>query len=266
VVGHGGGLPGYGSLMRWLPGYGVGLIGMANQTYQGFNGLFNDVTAALQRTGALQARVVQPSQALLTAQSEVSQLIIKWDDSLANRIAADNLFLDVAADVRASRWKELAQQHGVCRPATSIDPENALRGEWRMTCDRGWLNVYITLAPTMPPKVQLININPVMPADAEMTKTAETIVRLLAGWDAKAVEAIAAPGFDIERMRRQIAAASAWGTCKIGETLSGNGTRNSTIRLTCDNGPLQARIALDPNTRTLTSLDLVPMREQRCVP
>ena len=266
VVGHGGGLPGYGSLMRWLPEYGVGLIGMANQTYQGFGGLFNDVAAALHRTGALQPRVVQPSQALLTAQSEVSQLIIKWDESLANRIAADNLFLDVAAEVRASRWKELAQQYGTCRPATSINPENALRGEWRMTCDRGWLNVFITLAPTMPPKVQLININPVMPPDAEMTKTAETIVKLLAAWDAKVVEGIAAPGFDVERMRRQFAAASAWGSCRVGEPLGGNGTRNSSIRLTCDSGPLAARIALAPNTRKLTSLDLVPLREQRCVP
>ena len=266
IVGHGGGLPGYGSLMRWLPEHGVGLIGMGNQTYQGFNGLFNDVTSALHRTGALQPRVVQPSQALLTAQSDVSQLIIKWDDTLANRIAADNLFLDVAADVRASRWKELAQQHGVCRPGTSIKPENALRGEWRMMCDKGWLNVFITLAPTMPPKVQLININPVMPPDAEMTKTAETIGRLLVSWDAKTVEGIAAPGLDIERMRRQVTAASAWGSCKVGEPLSGNGTRNSSIRLVCDNGPLVARIALDANTHKLTSLDLVPLREQRCVP
>src|SRR5215212_1235470 len=111
VVGHGGGLPGYGSLMRWLPEYGVGLIGMSNQTYQGFNGLFNDVTSALYRTGALQPREVRPSQALLTAQSDVSQLIIKWDENLARRIAADNLFLDVAADVRSTRWKALAEQH-----------------------------------------------------------------------------------------------------------------------------------------------------------
>ena len=266
VVGHGGGLPGYGSLMRWLPEHGVGLIGMANQTYQGFNGLFNDVSAALHRTGALQSRVVQPSPALLAAQADVSQLIIKWDDSLANRIAADNLFLDAAADVRANRWKELAQMHGTCRPATSINPENALRGEWRMMCDKGWLNVFITLAPTMPPKVQLININPVMPPDADMTKTAETIVKLLASWDAKTVEAIAGQGLDVERMRRQFTAASAWGSCKVGEPLSGNGTRNSAIRLTCDNGPLAARIALDANTRKLTSLDLVPLREQRCVP
>src|SRR5215213_5305143 len=265
VVGHGGGLPGYGSLMRWLPEYGVGLIGMSNQTYQGFNSLFNDVTTALYRTDALQPRAVQPSPALLTAQADVSQLIIKWDDNLANKIAADNLFLDVAAGVRASRWKGLAEQHGTCRPPTAIKAENALRGEWRMTCDRGWLDVFITLAPTMPPKVQLININPVMPPDAEMTKVAETIGKLLVAWDAETVKAIAAPGLDVDRMRRQISAAAAWGSCKVGEPLSGNGMRNSAIRFVCDNGPLAARIALDPNHK-LTSLDLVPLREQRCVP
>src|SRR5215203_2193385 len=193
VVGHGGGLPGYGSLMRWLPEHGVGLIAMSNLTYGGFNGLFNEVTTTLFRTGALKARTVQPSQALLAAQADLSQLIIKWDDTLANKLAADNLFLDVAADVRASRWKGLAEQHGACRPATTINPENALRGEWRMMCDRGWLDVFVTLAPTMPPQVQLININPVLPPDAEMTKTAETIVKLFGAWDAKTVEAIAAP-------------------------------------------------------------------------
>ena len=266
VVGHGGGLPGYGSLMRWLPGHGVGLIAMSNLTYGGFNVLFNDVTAALHRTGALQPRVVKPSQALLSAQADVSQLITKWDDSLAERVAADNLFLDVAADVRQENWKALAQQHGTCRPATSIKPENALRGEWRMMCDRGWLNVFITLAPTMPPKVQLININPVIPPDADMTKTADTIVKLLTQWDPKTAESIAAPGFDIEQMRRQAAAAAAWGSCKVGEPLGGNGTRNSSIRLVCGNGPLVARIALDATTRKLTSVDLVPLREQRCVP
>src|SRR5215204_4172817 len=227
VVGHGGGLPGYGSLMRWLPEHGVGLIAMGNVTYAGFGGLFNDALTELYRTGALQPRVIRPAPSLLSAQRDVSQLIIKWDDALANRIAADNLFLDVAADVRQSRWKAFAEQQGTCRPATSIKPENALRGEWRMMCDRGWLDVFITLAPTMPPKVQLININPVLAPDTEMTKTAETIAKVLAVWDAKAVEAIAAPGFDVERMRRQVVAATAWGSCKVGEPLSGNGTRNS---------------------------------------
>lgn len=265
-VAHGGGLPGYGSLMRWLPEHGVGLIAMSNLTYGGFGGLFNEILSALHRTGALQPRVVKPSAALLTAQSDISQLIIKWDDSLANRIAADNLFLDVAADVRASRWKTLSEQHGSCRAATTIDAENALRGGWRMLCDRGWLNVYITLAPTLPPKVQQINVTPVLPPDTEMAKTLETIVKLLTVWDNNTVEGLVAPGFDIEKIRRQVKAASAWGSCKVGEPLSGNGTRNSSIRLNCDGGPIAARITLDPNTRKLTGLDLVPLREQRCVP
>jgi hypothetical protein len=36
--------------------------------------------------------------------------------------------------------------------------------------------------------------------------------------------------------------------------------------LTCDGGPIMARIALDATTHKLTNLDLVPLREQRCVP
>ena len=266
TVGHGGGLPGYGSLMRWLPEYGVGLIGMSNRTYGGFGGVFNDALNELHKTGALKPRVVQPSQALLSAQADVSQLIIKWDDALANRIAADNLFLDVAAEVRKTRWQGLAKDHGVCRAGATIDPENALRGTWKMTCERGWLEVGMTLAPTMPPKVQFVNIASVLPPDAEMTKTIETLGKLIVAWDADVVKSMAAPTLDVERMRRQFSAATAWGTCRIGETLSGNGTRNSTARLVCDKGPMAARVALDPNTRKLTGVDLFPLREQRCVP
>lgn len=265
VIGHGGGLPGYGSLMRWLPDYGVGLIAMGNLTYGGFGGLFNDTLTALHRTGALQPRVVKPSPALLQAQAEISQLIIKWDDTLANRITADNFFLDAPVEARKSRWQALAQEHGTCRPATSIEPENALRGGWRMMCDRGWLDVFITLAPTTQPKIQAIGITPVLPPDAEMTKVVESIVKLIGAWDQKALDAVAAKELNVDKVRRQITGAAAWGSCKIGEPLSGNGTRNSAIRITCDGGPLVARIALDA-THKLSNLDLVPLREQRCVP
>jgi hypothetical protein len=90
-------------------------------------------------------------------------------------------------------------------------------------------------------------------------------LKLHVAWDAETVKAIAAPSLDVERMRRQVTAVAAWGSCKVGEPLSGNGTRNSAIRLVCDNGPIAARIALDANHK-LTNLDLVPLREQRCVP
>lgn len=266
VVGHGGGLPGYGSLMRWWPEHGVGMIAMGNLTYAGFGGLFNDAAAALHRTGAMQPRVVQPSRALLTAQKAVSQLVMKWDDALATRIAADNLFLDETLVRRAARMRELNAKHGACSPATTIDAENALRGRWRMPCERGWLDVVITLAPTMPPQVQFINVQSTLPPDEGMAKTLESVMRLMNGWDAKIAETLAAPGFDIDRMRRQTAAASAWGVCKLGEAVGGDGKRDSAVKLTCDRGNLVARVSLDPETNRLKSLDLVPTREQRCVP
>jgi CubicO group peptidase (beta-lactamase class C family) len=266
IVGHGGGLPGYGSLMRWLPEHGVGLIGMANLTYAGWGGLFNDTLATLERTGALRPRVAQPSPSLLSAQKDVSQLIAKWDDGLAMRIAADNLFLDVSAEVRSARWRGLATTHGICGSPGLIDPENALRGRWRMTCERGWLDVFITLAPTNPARVQLINVQSTLPPDAGMAKAVETIAKLIGSRDVKTVESSVAPGLDVEKLRRQIAAMSAWGSCKVGDPLGGDGTRNSTVRLNCERGPIAARISLDPATHRLTNLDLVPTREQRCVP
>jgi CubicO group peptidase (beta-lactamase class C family) len=265
-VAHGGGLPGYGSLMRWLPEYGVGMIAMGNVTYASFGELFNDALAALQRTGALQPRVVVPSPALRAAQKEVSQLVTKWDDALAARIAADNLFLDETAERRAARIRDLRAKHGACQLASTMEAENALRGKWRMPCERGWLDVAITLAPTMPPRVQYLRVQGVLPPGAEGARAGETVLGLMSGWDGKIAESLVAPGFDVERMKRQVGAASSWGTCKMGEAVAGDGSRESTVKLSCEGGTLSLRLLLDPNTGRLTNLELAPTRDQRCVP
>ena len=265
-IAHGGGLPGYGSLMRWLPEYGVGLIAMGSVTYASFGDMFNDTLAALQRTGALQPRMVVPSPALVSAQKDVSQLVMKWDDALAARIAADNLFLDETADRRAARIRDLNEKHGVCRPVATIEAENALRGKWRMPCERGWVDVAITLAPTMPPRVQYLRVQGVSPLAPEAVKAIETIVGLRNAWDGKVVSSLVAPGLDIARMRRQVGAAAAWGVCKMGEAVAGDGSSESTVKLSCDSGTLSVSVSLDPNTHRLTNLQLAPTRDQRCVP
>ena len=266
VVGHGGGLPGFGSLMRWLPEHGVGLIAMSNLTYGGFGGVFNEAINALHKTGALLPRVAQPSPALLSAQRDVTQLVMKWDDALASRIAADNLFMDERAERRAARLKSLSEKHGACRPPTSIDAENALRGRWRMQCERGWLDVSITLAPTSTPRVQFLFVQSTFPPSEEVTKAVESVMRLMSAWDQKSAEALAAPGFDVERMRKQIGTASQWGACKVGETLAGEGKRDTIVRLNCDRGKLGLSLDLDPAGTRLTGLDVLTSRLDRCVP
>jgi CubicO group peptidase (beta-lactamase class C family) len=164
VVAHSGGLPGFGSQMRWLPEYGVALIGMANRTYTGWGGVFNQALEVMQKTGALRPRVPEPSAALVQARSDVTKLILQWDDALANRIAAVNLFLDRSKDRRRREFDDLQAKVGACRPSDTFTfVENALRGTWTLACEKGHLDVAVTLAPTMPPTVQYLEVEPARP-------------------------------------------------------------------------------------------------------
>jgi hypothetical protein len=109
----------------------------------------------------MQVRQPMPSPALTEARDTVSRLIVKWDDRAADQIAAENLFLDMSKDRRRADIDRLHESVGACTPGTGFDfVENALRGRWTMTCERGKLDVSITLAPTMPPKVQFLSVRP----------------------------------------------------------------------------------------------------------
>ncbi|MEY4377038.1 MAG: Penicillin-binding protein, partial [Pseudomonadota bacterium] len=77
VVAHTGGLPGFGSQMRWLPEYGVGLIGFGNRTYTPWGKVFDSALEALRQTGALQPRQVQPAPAFTRAQQAVTRLVVE---------------------------------------------------------------------------------------------------------------------------------------------------------------------------------------------
>ena len=161
VVAHSGGLPGYGSQMRWLPDYGVGIVAFGNLRYTGWGTPIDAAIAALSASGALQPRVVHASPALDDARAAVTRLFMNWNDADADRIAAENLFLDVDKAHRRAELERLRGQVSACTVGEGFDyVENALRGEWTLPCARGALRVSITLAPTMPPKVQSMTIGP----------------------------------------------------------------------------------------------------------
>jgi CubicO group peptidase (beta-lactamase class C family) len=167
VVAHSGGLPGFGSVMQWLPEHGVGIVAFGNRTYTGWGGVANAAFDRLLKTGALQPRAVQPSPALVAARDAVSRLIAKWDDGLADSLAAENLFLDLSRDRRRAELEALQAKVGSCVADTGRFDyvENALRGQWLVSCERGKLLAAITLAPTMPPTVQYLTVRASPPAD-----------------------------------------------------------------------------------------------------
>ncbi len=162
VVAHSGGLPGFGSQMRWLPEHGVGIVALGNLTYTGWNGVIDDALDVLARGGGLVPRVPQPAPVLLSMQSQVTRLVQNWSPPLADSIAAMNLFRDESATRRAAEIGTLRDAAGGnCRADGPIVAENALRGAWRMQCATGVLRVGITLAPTEPARVQQFTVTAV---------------------------------------------------------------------------------------------------------
>jgi CubicO group peptidase (beta-lactamase class C family) len=161
IVAHSGGLPGFGTQMRWLPEYGIGIIAFGNRTYTGWNSPIDAALAELNKTGALQTRAAVPSPALTQAREQVSKLVLNWDDKLAHSIAAENLFLDRDIPHRKAEIAALLAKVGSCRaPNGFAYVENALRGQWVIPCANSNLLVSITLAPTMPPTVQYLEVTP----------------------------------------------------------------------------------------------------------
>ncbi|MGV3710887.1 MAG: serine hydrolase domain-containing protein [Gemmatimonas sp.] len=159
AVSHTGGLPGFGSLMKWLPDYGVGIVAMGNLTYTSWGAVSDQALDLLAKTGAMQPRAPQPAPVLLERQQQVSRLITNWNEPLADSLAAMNLYLDESKPRRRAAIEKLRLDAGDnCRPEGEMAALNALRGSWRMRCDKSDLRVTITLAPVEPATVQALTV------------------------------------------------------------------------------------------------------------
>jgi hypothetical protein len=78
----------------------------------------------------------------------------RWDDAEAKKMAAVNFFLDAPSEQRQAEIRTLKNEVGDCADAGPVIPENWLRGQFNMTCAKGTVGVFFTLAPTQPPAVQ----------------------------------------------------------------------------------------------------------------
>ena len=154
VVAHGGGLPGFGSYMAWLPDYGVGMFAMANLTYIGPAEPINQAWDVLLKTGGLRKRELPASPVLAQARDHIVNLWKSWNDAEAKSIAAMNFFLDAPAEQRKAEIEALRAEVGDCTAFGPMLPENWLRGQFSISCAKGTVGAFFTMAPTQPPMVQ----------------------------------------------------------------------------------------------------------------
>ena len=168
IAGHGGGLPGFGSYMAWLPEYGVGMFAMATLTYSGPSEPISRAWDEMVKTGGLRPRELPPTPLQAQIRDEIVKLWNHWNDAEAKRIAAMNLFLDVPADQRQTEIAKLKKEVGQCSTVGAVQAENWLRGQFNMTCEKGTVGVFFTLAPTQPPAVQHLAFQKIGSKDVRM--------------------------------------------------------------------------------------------------
>jgi CubicO group peptidase (beta-lactamase class C family) len=148
VVAHSGGLPGYGSNMRWVRGRGVGAIALANVTYAPMSALTLRMLHALHDHGLVPPPTVPAAPRLEEAATRLVALLNDWDDAAASALFADNVAPDESFARRAAAAGAVRERHGPLQ-MESVTPDRATSGEvtLRGTASGATLHLDLQLSP-----------------------------------------------------------------------------------------------------------------------
>jgi CubicO group peptidase (beta-lactamase class C family) len=159
VVHHSGGLPGFGSNMRWVPDLGVGIVALGNRTYAPMRSLTNELIEALHAAGGLPA----PSRAWPTVSAELAdaaEKLVNWIWRLPGSSEPDwamNVELDLAMDVRRREADGVVSIVGQ-QVAWSLERSSRAAGKIVATTTSHLVTVGLSLSPEVPPRVQSFQI------------------------------------------------------------------------------------------------------------
>ena len=152
---HSGGLPGYGSNMRWLPGRGIGVIALGNSTYVPMSVMARRMLEIVDEHGLIPADPPRPSAALVDAAQRLALLLSDWTDRAAVDLFADNVALDESLERRARKAAEFTAAHGALT-VVEVAAVTPMRGVATMRHADGTMRrIDVELSPHVPPRLQL---------------------------------------------------------------------------------------------------------------
>jgi len=129
IVTHSGGVPGYGSHMRWLPDRKIGIVALSNVTYGDMGWACAEALELLADLDALpKAPERQAAPALRQAAGRAIELVNHWSDDEARALFADNVELDDPLDRRAKEAADTTARHGALT-MESLDIDAPQRGD-----------------------------------------------------------------------------------------------------------------------------------------
>lgn len=153
-ISHSGGLPGFGSQWRILPDYGIGVVAMANRTYAPFSSINLRVLDTLIKLAGLQPRQLKASAILEQRKKELMQVLPDWNNAEKNELFAENFFPDYPIDSLRKEARSLFSKAGKILGVSALKPENQLRGSFIIDGAEADLEVYFTLSPETPARIQ----------------------------------------------------------------------------------------------------------------
>ncbi len=154
VLGHSGGLPGYGSNMRWVPDAGVALIALANVTYAPMADATFAVLDVLAQHGDVHRTATPAPAAIEDAAERLVALLDSWDDARADALFSDNVFLDESRPRRRAAADALRNEHGAGFVIERIDADSGASATVHVRGARTSFIVELQLAPLVPPLVE----------------------------------------------------------------------------------------------------------------
>lgn len=158
MVGHTGGLPGFGSNWMILPDYGIGVICFANLTYANTSLINMTVLDTLVTLARLRPRMPASSPVLEQRQKELAAFLPEWEHAAGSAIFAMNFWQDYFVDSLRAEARGLFAQVGKIVRVGPMRPENNLRGSFLLEGEKGVLEVRFTLTPENPAKIQEYHI------------------------------------------------------------------------------------------------------------
>ena len=164
TVSHSGGYPGYGSHVLLLPDRGIGIFAFANRTYAGPSVAVWDAAVALNKARMLgKVRELPISADLASAYRSAGAMYQAGDVAPARDRLAMNFLLDRDADGWSRDLARLKSDVGECETTAPITPTGALSGDFTWRCAHGRLKGSLSLAPTLPPRIQEWVLEPIVP-------------------------------------------------------------------------------------------------------
>ena len=146
IVGHSGGLPGYGSNMRWVKGSPFGVVALGNATYTPMATATRRVLDALSAAKVVRRPARPVSDDLRSGGASLFALLSNWSTVAAEALFADNVAPDEDFTMRALNATQLFSAHGDCRLARVESTSNAA-GRLIIQAVSGELVIDFSLAP-----------------------------------------------------------------------------------------------------------------------